>query len=172
MMDFLAKADRHKGAWSHWINGETGKTVPFGKKDNGGDLVETAFLTSGILMVREYFKNGNKKKKLWPKNVTNFGKESNGTGTQRGRKFLLALVTRLSVGNELSVEGYNECLITYILAASSPTYLLMLKPITKAGQETEPTFQIKKIRFPLYVKHNGAEEYGGLYFGRIIPTSV
>lgn len=37
MMDFLAKADRHKGAWSHWINGETGKTVPFGKKT----MVET-----------------------------------------------------------------------------------------------------------------------------------
>jgi hypothetical protein len=63
MMDFLAKADRYKGAWSHWINGETGKTVPFGKKDNGGDLVETAFLTSGILMVREYFKNGNAEEK-------------------------------------------------------------------------------------------------------------
>ena len=58
MMDFLAKADRFHGAWSHWINGETGKTVPFGKKDNGGDLVETAFLASGILMVREYFKYG------------------------------------------------------------------------------------------------------------------
>ena len=63
MMDFLAKADRFHGAWSHWINGETGKVVPFGRKDNGGDLVETAFLTSGILMVREYFKDGNAEEK-------------------------------------------------------------------------------------------------------------
>ena len=34
IMDFLGKADRFHGAWSHWINGETGKTVSFGKKDN------------------------------------------------------------------------------------------------------------------------------------------
>ena len=59
MAEFLEKADRHHGAWSHWINGETGKTVPFGKKDNGGDLVETAFLVQGMITVREYFKNGN-----------------------------------------------------------------------------------------------------------------
>lgn len=57
--DFLAKADRFKGAWPHWMNGETGKVVPFGKKDNGGDLVETAFLTESFIMIREYFKNGN-----------------------------------------------------------------------------------------------------------------
>jgi hypothetical protein len=25
MMNFLEKADRFHGAWSHWINGETGK---------------------------------------------------------------------------------------------------------------------------------------------------
>ncbi len=74
IIDFLAKADRFHGAWPHWINGETGKVVPFGKKDNGGDLVESAFSLSGILMVREYFKNGTKKKKLWLKNATNFGK--------------------------------------------------------------------------------------------------
>ena len=64
MADFLASADRHHGAWSHWMNGETGKTVPFGKKDNGGDLVETAFLVQGIITVREYFKNGNPDEKL------------------------------------------------------------------------------------------------------------
>ena len=42
--DFLASADRYHGAWSHWMNGETGKTKAFGKKDNGGDIVETAFM--------------------------------------------------------------------------------------------------------------------------------
>ena len=50
--DFLAKADRHHGAWPHWLDGETGKTVSFGKKDNGGDIVETAFLVEGIITVR------------------------------------------------------------------------------------------------------------------------
>ena len=61
--DYLASADRYHGVWSHWIHGPTGKTKPFGKKDNGGDLVESAFLMQGLLIVREYFKNGNNREK-------------------------------------------------------------------------------------------------------------
>ena len=63
--DFLTKADRFHGAWSHWIDGETGKVKPFGTKDNGGDLVETSFLAQGFLVVREYFKNGTAEEKFW-----------------------------------------------------------------------------------------------------------
>ena len=29
IVDFLKKADRFHGAWSHWIYGETGKVKPF-----------------------------------------------------------------------------------------------------------------------------------------------
>ena len=73
IVNFLEKAERFHGAWPHWINGETGKVYPFSKKDNGGDLVETAFLIQGLLSVSEYYKNGNKKEqelvdkidKLW-----------------------------------------------------------------------------------------------------------
>lgn len=42
IVDFLAKADRFHGAWPHWLHGETGEVKPFSKKDDGGDLVETA----------------------------------------------------------------------------------------------------------------------------------
>ena len=63
IVGFLEKADRFHGAWSHWIDGETGKVYPFGKKDNGGDLVETAFLVQGLLTVAEYFKNGNEQER-------------------------------------------------------------------------------------------------------------
>ncbi len=55
IVHFLERADRFHGAWPHWINGETGKVKPFGKKDNGGDLVETSFLLQGLLAVRQYF---------------------------------------------------------------------------------------------------------------------
>ena len=58
LIDWLAKADRFHGAWPHWLNGETGKVKPFSPRDDGGDLVETAFLAQGLLCVREYFKNG------------------------------------------------------------------------------------------------------------------
>src|SRR5688572_29567649 len=55
---FLERAERFHGAWPHWIDGNDGKVVPFGKKDNGGDLVETAFLCQGIICVREFLKDG------------------------------------------------------------------------------------------------------------------
>lgn len=54
---FLEKADRFHGAWPHFLNGRTGRVIPlFGKYDNGGDLVETAFLAQGLLAARQYFK--------------------------------------------------------------------------------------------------------------------
>ena len=58
IVTFLEKADRFHGAYPHWWNGETGKVLPFGSKDNGGDLVETAFLMQGLLAVHQYYVNG------------------------------------------------------------------------------------------------------------------
>ena len=54
IVNFLETADRFHGAWSHWINGSTGKVIPFGTKDNGGDLVETAFMAQGLIAMRQY----------------------------------------------------------------------------------------------------------------------
>ena len=56
-LNFLQNADRFHGAWSHWISGTSGDVIPFSTMDNGGDLVETAFLVQGLICVREYFKN-------------------------------------------------------------------------------------------------------------------
>ena len=58
MVTFLEKADRFHGAWPHWLDGETGKVKPFSSNDDGGDLVETAFLVQGLLSVRQYFAQG------------------------------------------------------------------------------------------------------------------
>ena len=59
MVNFLFKAQSYHGAFPHWINGETGKTIPFGRKDDGGDLVETAYLFQGLLCARAYFDKEN-----------------------------------------------------------------------------------------------------------------
>lgn len=69
IVDFLGKADRFHGAWSHWIDGKTGKVKPFSKQDTGGDLVETAFLVQGLLTVGEYFKDGNEREQQLVKNI-------------------------------------------------------------------------------------------------------
>ncbi|RYY29861.1 MAG: beta-glucosidase, partial [Sphingobacteriaceae bacterium] len=57
IVDFLEKADRYHGAYSHWML-PNGKIKAFGKTDNGGDLVETSFLMQGLLCVRQYYANG------------------------------------------------------------------------------------------------------------------
>ena len=77
IVDFLGKADRYHGVWSHWIDGNTGKTVPFGQKDDGGDLVESSFLMASLLCVRQYFENGNEQEKL----LASCGKRWSSTGT-------------------------------------------------------------------------------------------
>ena len=63
IVGFLEKADRYHGIWAHWIDGKTGKTKPFGQKDNGADLVESAFLMQGLIAVREYYQNGSEAEK-------------------------------------------------------------------------------------------------------------
>src|SRR5450759_2444892 len=64
IIEFLKHADRFHGAWPHWIYGETGKVKPFSPKDNGADIVETAYLMQGLLAVRQYFINGSEREKL------------------------------------------------------------------------------------------------------------
>src|SRR3970282_650104 len=54
-MDFLEKADRFHGAWAHWMDGNSGRAISFGNKDDGGDIGETAFLCNGLIAVREDF---------------------------------------------------------------------------------------------------------------------
>ena len=75
IVDFLSSADRYHGVWSHWIDGKTGKTKPFGKKDNGGDLVESSFLMQGLLIAREYFKNGNEQEKALAQDIDKLWRE-------------------------------------------------------------------------------------------------
>lgn len=167
MADFLASADRHHGAWSHWMNGETGKTVPFGKKDNGGDLVETAFLVQGIITVREYFKNGNQEEKLLAKKMDDLWKGVEWNWYTKGGEKVLYWHWSPTYGWEMNfpLEGYNECLITYILAAASPTHPIdaetYYKGWTRNGKYNSNN---SKYGFPLIVKHNGAEEFGGPLF--------
>ncbi|MFB9055834.1 glucoamylase family protein [Mariniflexile ostreae] len=124
MVDFLETADRFHGVWPHWLNGETGKMIPFSKKDNGGDLVETAFLIEGMLTVAAYFKNGNESEqalvtkidKLWRTVEWNWY-------TKNGEEVLYwHWSPEYGWDMDFPIEGYNECLIMYVLAAASPTY--------------------------------------------------
>ena len=164
--DFLGKADRFHGAWSHWIDGNTGKVKPFGTKDNGGDLVETSFLVAGMITVREYLKDGSENEKAVAQKYDALWK---GVDWQwyTNNKNVLYWHWSPSYAWQMNfpLEGYNECLITYVLAASSPTHSIDAKAYHEGWARSGGIVSSKtKYNLPLVLKHNGAEEYGGPLF--------
>jgi hypothetical protein len=123
IVNFLETADRFHGAWPHWIEGTTGKVKPFGRKDNGGDLVETSFLIEGLITVREYFKDGNEKEKALAAKIDKLWREVDWTWYTKGQNVLYwHWSPEYKWEMNFAIGGYNECLITYILAAASPTH--------------------------------------------------
>ncbi len=123
IVSFLEKADRFHGVWPHWWNGETGKVKPFSKYDDGGDLVETSFMLQGLLCVRQYFANGDDEEKKLATRVDKLWKETEFDFYRNGKNVLYWHWSP-SYGWKMNfaVHGYNECLIMYVLAASSPTH--------------------------------------------------
>lgn len=164
--DFLAKADRFHGAWSHWIDGNTGKVKPFGTKDNGGDLVETSFLISGIITVREYLKTGNEEEKAVAAKYDALWKGVDWQWYTNNKNFLYwHWSPNYDWQMNFPLEGYNECLITYILAAASPTHTIDAKAYHEGWARSGGIVTNKtKYNIPLILKHNGAEEFGGPLF--------
>lgn len=123
MANFLEKADRFHGAWPHWLDGKTGKTKPFSKKDDGADIVETSFLLQGMLAVREYFQDGNEEEKELAQQMDQMWREVDFQWFTRGENVLYwHWSPNYGWDMNFKIGGYNECLLTYVLAASSPTY--------------------------------------------------
>ncbi|MEX0287599.1 MAG: glucoamylase family protein [Flavobacteriaceae bacterium] len=122
---FLEKADRFHGAWPHWLL-PSGKTAPFSLKDDGGDLVETAFLIQGLLTVKEYFKSGNEREQQLCARIQKLWEEVEWTWYTKGGEDVLYWHWSPNYNWEMNfpVGGYNEALIMYILAAASPTHTI------------------------------------------------
>ena len=125
-VDFLDNADRFHGAWPHWLTPD-GKMTPFSKKDNGGDLVETAFLIEGLLTVKEYFKDGNDREQALAQRIQILWEEVEWDWYTKDENVLFwHWSPEYEWDMNFPVGGYNEALIMYILAAASPTH-----PISK-----------------------------------------
>ncbi|WP_010664650.1 glucoamylase family protein [Marinilabilia salmonicolor] len=124
IIDFLEKADRFHGAWPHWLNGETGKVKPFSQYDDGGDLVETAFLVQGLLAVKQYFVDGNEDEQQLAQKIDQLWREVEWDWYTKGGEDILYWHWSPNHGWKMNfgVTGYNECMVMYILAASSPTH--------------------------------------------------
>ena len=128
IVDFLLnKAERFHGAFSHWLDGATGKAKAFSSEDDGGDLVETALLMEGLLTVQQYFNQDNETEKSIRDGIQTLWEEVEWTWYLNGGK---SLFWHWSPNHDwamnMHISGWNEALIVYVLASSSPTY-----PITK-----------------------------------------
>ncbi|HNZ68246.1 MAG: glucoamylase family protein [Prolixibacteraceae bacterium] len=123
IVTYLARADRFHGVWPHWLDGPTGKMTPFSKKDDGGDLVESAFMIQGLLTVAEYFRNGNEAEQQLVTDITRLWHEVEWDWYTQGKDVLYwHWSPNYAWEMNFPVGGYNECLIMYVLAASSPTH--------------------------------------------------
>src|SRR4249919_589527 len=143
IVHFLETADRFHGAWSHWINGETGKAKPFGRKDNGGDLVETSYMIQGLLCARQFFKDGNSKEKEFANRIDKLWREVEYDWYRNGKNVLYwHWSPDYNWEMNFPVHGYNECLILYVLAASSPTHGVPAEVYHEGWAESG------KIKFP------------------------
>jgi hypothetical protein len=122
ILDFLEKADRFHGAWPHWL-WPTGKTAPFSAKDNGGDLVETAFLVQGLLTAQAYFDQDNPREKAIREKIQLLWEGVEWSWYTKGEDVLYwHWSPEFEWEMNFPVGGYNEALIMYVLAAASPTY--------------------------------------------------
>ncbi|SMO54413.1 hypothetical protein SAMN06265379_102396 [Saccharicrinis carchari] len=127
IVDFLAKADRFHGVWPHWMDGATGLTRPFSTKDNGGDIVETAFMIQGLLTVKQYLNPGNPTENTIISKINALWEAVEWDWYTQGENSITwHWSPEYGFEKNLKVRGWNESLIVYVLAASSPTH-----PITK-----------------------------------------
>lgn len=120
------KAQRFHGAFPHWLNGTTGAVQPFSAKDNGADLVETSLLFQGLLTARQYFNGADAGETALRNDINTLWNEVEWDWFRKGDGDVLYWhwSPQYQWDINLPVRGWNEALITYVLAASSPTHAI------------------------------------------------
>jgi hypothetical protein len=153
IVSYLETADRFHGAWSHWINGNTGDVIPFSAKDNGGDLVETSFLIQGLLTFRQYLEPSdtvgnnliNRINTLWTTVEWDWYRKNN------EEVLYWHWSPNYTWEMNFPMYGYFEQQITYVLAAASPTHT------------------IPKSVYSNGYGRNGAIKTGNTHYGYVLP---
>lgn len=121
---FLLKANSYHGVFPHWLNGESGKTIPFSRKDDGADLVETSYLFQGLLCARQYFNTMNPVETDLRNRIEWMWNDIEWNWFTKGGEDVLYWHWSPNNGWAMNfpVRGYNECLIMYVLAAAGERY--------------------------------------------------
>lgn len=124
MLEVLSRATCYHGAFPHFLNGRNGTTIPFMRKDDGGDLAETSFLIMGLLCARQYFAADTPEENKIRGLVDYIWNDVEWDWYTRGDREVLSWHWSATNGWAIDVDirGWNECLITYLLAASARRY--------------------------------------------------
>jgi hypothetical protein len=146
-------AAKIKGAFPHWLNGTNGSVIPFSAKDNGADLVETSYLIQGLLCARQYFNGSDPVETALRDDINTIWNGVEWNWFRKNNENVLYWHYSNSNAWDMNVQirGWNESLITYVLAASSPT------------------FPIPKIVYDNGWAQNGSMKNGNTYFGYPLP---
>lgn len=153
ILAFLKTANKFHGAFPHWLNGNTGAVIPFSTKDNGADLVETSYLMQGLITARQYF-NGTDAAEVSLRadiNTIYNGVEWAWFTKDNGNVLYWHWSPNYTWDINLPIQGWNESLITYVMAASSPTST------------------ISKSVYDIGWAKNGAIKNGNSYYGIQLP---
>ncbi|WP_416307878.1 glucoamylase family protein [Neptunicella sp. SCSIO 80796] len=162
----LATMERFHGMWGHWYNADTGKIFHFSKYDDGGDTVESAFMAQGLLTARQYFNAGSKKEQQLRQEITALWEAMDWQWYTQGQDVMYWHWSK-NYGFKMNhaIKGYNEALIVYVLAASSPTHATSDQPYHKgwAGWDV-PTFRNYQDYYGMALPLGNKEHKGGPLF--------
>jgi len=124
MLDGLERAVRYHGVYPHFLDGVSGATIPFDTLDDGGDLVETSLLMMGLLTARRYFDRP--EEAGLRARITALWEEVEWDWHVQPGQQVLTWHWSQQHGFKMNhaIRGWNECLITYVLAAASPRHAI------------------------------------------------
>ena len=124
MLGALFRATRYHGAFAHFFDGASGRTIPMSPKDDAADLVETSFLVMGLLCARQYFSEDTAPARRLRADIDTLWQGVEWDWFTRGGREVL--YWHWSPGNGWAmnheVRGWNECLVTYLLAVAAPRH--------------------------------------------------
>lgn len=127
MASFLKNtAQTFHGAFPHWMNGSTGKAIAFSPKDDGADLVETAYLAEGLICAREYFNGNNISEQSLRNDINIILDRIEWSWFRRNNQNTLYWHWSPNYDWQMNmpIKGWNECLIAYVMAGSSKNYAI------------------------------------------------
>ena len=156
IVNFLTtKAQRYHGAFPHWMSGTTGATIPFSPNDNGADLVETSYMMQGLLTARQFFNTSDPNEIALRAAINNLWNGVEWNWFRQGGQNVLYWHWSPTLGFIINqpINGWDEAMIVYALAASSPV----------------DSNRIPKIVYDNGWAQNGSIKNGNSFYGLTLP---